>query len=208
MVLNPGGANQETGTVRDLGSIILEQPTRNDHRAGEMVAVIPREKVADPAPAAAMPAAPVTSSPAPRVIAPPSAPTSPSGSGSKAPPGSSGVLGVQAEADAPKLSAVKLAKRRFSRRTGTKLSFKLDRAARVTVTLKRKVKGRRKGKSCSTKAKRGRRCTAYAQAKSTRIRAKKGRTRIKYGKKLRRGTYTAQVSVSGGRRVTLRFVVR
>jgi hypothetical protein len=109
---------------------------------------------------------------------------------------------------APRLSGAKLVKRTFARRTGTKLSFTLDRAATVTAKLERLVSGRRKGKACSPTARRGRRCTARVAAGSRRFDAKAGRTTVAFGKGLRRGRYVATLRTAGGTPVVLRFTVR
>ncbi|MBA2347533.1 MAG: hypothetical protein H0V81_04490, partial [Solirubrobacterales bacterium] len=200
VVIDPGGPNEEFVTVKALGSIITSAPLTKDHVSGEMIAVVPQDA---PAPPSAGPA-PSASTPLAVPLTPPVSPPAVPSPGGKP----SSTAASEPKAKAPRLSAVKLAKRRFSRKSGTKLSFKLDKAARVTVSVKRKVKGRKKGKRCSTKVKRGKRCTAYVKAKTVQIKAKKGGTRITYGKRLKRGTYVARVSVKGGRRVTLRFIVR
>lgn len=204
VALDLGEEDEELATIAGLDPLRLKAPLQRAHSAGTGIFAREAAPAAPTTSGSGSGAAPVQPAPAPTVIPPVrSIPVPLTSTSKKTPPAV-----TTAETLGPKLSAVKLAKSRFSRRTGTKLSFRLDRAARVTVTLQRKVKGHRKGKACSTKAKRGKRCTAYAKAKSTRIKAKEGSTRITFGKKLRRGTYTARVSVASGRRVTLRFVVR
>ena len=128
----------------------------------------------------------------------------PGASGASAPPAPTASA---AAAPKPRLSAVRLAKRTFKRQAGTRLSFVLDRAGTVTASLTRSVAGRRKGKTCSTSARTGRRCTKQISAGTKRFQATSGTTRVTFGKGLRPGTYLARLS-AGTNAVVLRFTVR
>jgi flagella basal body P-ring formation protein FlgA len=60
----------------------------------------------------------------------------------------------------------------------TTLRFRASEAARVTVALTRARKGRRSKGACSTRAKRGRRCTAWSTARTIRRAATGGQNDI------------------------------
>jgi PKD repeat protein/Tol biopolymer transport system component len=186
VVIDPGGPNEEFVTVASLGSIVTTEPLRKAHRVGEMVAVVP----------------------GPAVVTPPTGTT-------PTPPAPTGEAAPQPQVEPPviaepkpRLSAVKLARRSFPRRKGTRLSFRVDRAATVTVRLTRTAKGRRKGRTCSTTLRTGKRCTAQVEAGLRRFAARPGATTsVAFGKGLRSGPYVARLS-AGGNVVSLRFTVR
>ncbi|CAA9510700.1 MAG: hypothetical protein AVDCRST_MAG85-2320 [uncultured Solirubrobacteraceae bacterium] len=184
VVIDPGGPNEEFITVEALGSIIAAAALEKDHVPGEMIAVVPqRVAAAAGVDQAATPAPPALG----RGPVLPVAPLRPA---------------------APRLSAVKLDARTFRRAKGTKLSLTLDRAAVVTVTLRRELAGRRKGKACSRSARTGKRCTVLAAAGTRRVAGKAGTTSVAFGKGLRRGRYVATVVAERSAPVTLRFTVR
>ena len=117
---------------------------------------------------------------------PPSAPKAPAGT---------------ALAFAPKRFAVdrkasgSIARKRKKVAKGSTVSYNLDSAANVTFTVERAVKGRKKGKKCSTKRKRGKRCTIYKKVKGSFSRASvAGANSFRFtgklgGKALRAGSY-------------------
>ena len=186
VVLDPGGPNEEFVTVAALGSIITTEPLKRAHVSGEMVAVVPR-----PAPGASDPP---TTTPQPSTTGAPAAPPSrPAATPKRA---------------APRLLAVKLATKAFKGKAGTRLSFSLDRAATVAVLLQRKAAGRRQGRTCSAKAKKGKRCSLLVAAGARSISAKAGTTKVAFGKGLKRGSYTATLVAGGSAPATLHFTVR
>ena len=72
----------------------------------------------------------------------------------------------------------------------TTLRFRVSEAARVTVALNRARKGRRSKGACSTRAKRGRRCTAWSTARTIRRTATAGQNDITLrARGLRTGRY-------------------
>ncbi|MDO9352552.1 MAG: PKD domain-containing protein [Solirubrobacteraceae bacterium] len=97
VVVDPGGKNQETVTVARLGSIITAAPTTRPHRAGELVAVMPKARpvgggavTPTPVPTSAPDATPT---PAPTSVPdakPDPAPAPPIGGASPTPPPGTG----------------------------------------------------------------------------------------------------------------------
>lgn len=188
VVIDLHGPNEEVATLTGVEPLRFAAPLTRSHRTGERV--IELAAPADPAPARAPTPAPGT--PAPPSTTPPTAPPA------------AQRLGPRPAAVA-KLAA-RLAKRAFARRTGTKLTLTLDRAA--AVTLERLASGRRKGKACLPTARRGRRCTARVRAGTRRIAAAAGRTTVVFGKGLCSGRYVATLRTPNGTPVVLRFTVR
>lgn len=112
----------------------------------------------------------------------------------------------------PALSGARLAAKAFRRRDGTRLAFTLTAPARVTATLRRQTRGRRKGGRCVAGARRGRRCTVLAAAGERTFALPAGPASVAFGKGLRKGRYVVALSVADGDTVrasqTLRFRVR
>jgi hypothetical protein len=121
-----------------------------------------------------------------------------------APDGDDGADPVPAELD---LSGARLNETAFRSRTGTKLRFRLSRAARVTATVTRSVPGRRSGNRCSRTAERGKRCTARVRVKVMRFEAEAGNTVVRFGRGLKPGRYAVTLAAEG-KRVRLAFRVR
>jgi len=122
-------------------------------------------------------------------------------------------IGAAPTAGPPKitLSSVSLSARRFatvkrkgSKRTyGARLSWKLNTAATVTVTVERLLAGRRSGRKCVTKRRKGKRCTIVRRSATLTIKAKSGATTVRIpasSRKLRLkpGRYRVRVAVKGG----------
>lgn len=78
---------------------------------------------------------------------------------------------------------------------GTKVTFTLSEAATVSFTIEKKTKGRKKGKSCSSKAKTGKKCNFYKAVKGSFSRTSTlGANSFKFtgfvkGKALKAGSY-------------------
>jgi hypothetical protein len=123
------------------------------------------------------------------------------------------IAGPGGAGSAPKLSGVRLSRKRFRAKQGTTLSFTLDRAASVRATVTKSVRGRRVGRRCSTRAKRGRRCKAVVTVLRKTVVGRRGANKAKLAtRKLKPGRYTLNVAASaGGKRsktVKVAFVVR
>jgi Tol biopolymer transport system component len=130
------------------------------------------------------------------------------------------VTGPGPVAKAAVLSGLKVKPARFhvgGRRGGTKVLFRLDRASGVTLKFERLLAGhRKKGKRCSTRVRRGKRCTVVRSAgrlslAQSRLRA--GANSVKFSGKLGRkalvpGRYRLTATPAGGkgRSVTVRVV--
>jgi Tol biopolymer transport system component len=128
-----------------------------------------------------------------------------------APSGVAGGSGPGADTTAPLISGLRVTNRRFAAgrrstpliakaRRGTTFVFRLSEDARTTITIARKLQGRRKGRRCVTPHKGlRRRCTRLvAAATITRARTRAGTNRIAYtgrtrGRALRPGRYRATV---------------
>jgi len=91
-------------------------------------------------------------------------------------------------------SAIAAAKRKKTPK-GSRVSYTLAEDATVTFTVERAANGRRKGKKCVAKRKKGKPCTIYKRVKGSFTQSgKKGSNRFKFsgrvgGKKLRPGRY-------------------
>lgn len=74
---------------------------------------------------------------------------------------------------------------------GLRLRVSLSEAARLGGTISRPAHGRRVGRRCSTRARRGRRCTASVTVKRVRLRARRGRSTLRVSLRgLRPGRYS------------------
>lgn len=102
---------------------------------------------------------------------------------------------------APVLSAVKLLGKSFSGRRGTKLLFTTTTQSQITVRLRTTRKGVRRGKKCVTGSDRGKRCKKVV-VKTLTYKAAAGLNRVTFGKRLRRGTYSATMIATGSSGLT------
>jgi len=113
------------------------------------------------------------------------------------------------------LTALTMKPARFrtrGRRRGTTIGFRLDKAARVTLTFERLVSGRRVAKRCVANRRRGKRCTIVRRAGRLTVNARKGAnsrrfTGVLAGKRLVRGRYRLKATPAGGRTRTIGFRV-
>jgi hypothetical protein len=107
------------------------------------------------------------------------------------------------------LSKVKLAAKRFGRKSGTRLQFTLSRATQVNASVYRLVPGRRAGSTCKANATRGKRCTARVLSNRQRLTGRAGANRVAFGNGLRKGRYSLELAtVDGSAPVILTFTVR
>jgi len=96
---------------------------------------------------------------------------------------------------------------------GLRLRVSLSEAARITGTITRTARGRRVGRRCSTRARRGRRCTVAVVVKRLRFNGRRGRSTVRASLRgVRPGRYTLTLVATDragnrSRRVTLRFAV-
>ena len=106
-------------------------------------------------------------------------------------------------------------RKRKRRRTGTSFRYRLDRAATVTFTIKRRTSGRRVGGRCRAKTKanaRRRACALYRTKGRLKHRGRKGRNAKKFNGRLRKralapGRYRAvAVAVNSGFKSSTRTV--
>jgi hypothetical protein len=103
------------------------------------------------------------------------------------------------DATAAKIDRVRLSPKTWRRGTklpsasraavGTTISYRLNEAARVTLTFSRKTSGRRVGRRCvkpTRKNRTRRRCTRYVKAGTLRFNGKAGNNRVKFQGRLSR----------------------
>jgi len=115
----------------------------------------------------------------------------------------------------PVLSALALKPARFSvggKRGGTRLSFRLDKPATVTLAFARLLPGRLKGKRCLTTLRKGRRCTVVRSAGKLTVRGRAGSDSVAFSGRIGRralapGSYRLTVAPAHGRAHAVRFVV-
>jgi len=113
---------------------------------------------------------------------------------------------VTPDKTAPRITKASLTRRKFAvarrasqRRRGTTVRFTLSEAARVELTVLRKVKGRRTGGRCKVRAQKGRRCTITRTAGRLPQRAaRKGRNSVRFlgrvrGRALAPGAYVLRL---------------
>ena len=113
------------------------------------------------------------------------------------------------------LSNLRVRPRRFrtrGRRRGTRISFRLDKAARVTLTFHRLLPGRRRGRRCVPRRRTGRRCVAARRVGRLRMDARAGANRRRFrgslrGRRLRPGRYRLRARPEGGVARAVRFRV-
>ncbi|HEU0019901.1 MAG TPA: hypothetical protein VFQ14_06385, partial [Thermoleophilaceae bacterium] len=95
-----------------------------------------------------------------------------------------------------------VARRASQRRRGTTVRFTLSEAARVELTVLRKVKGRRSGGRCKQRAQKGRRCTIARTVGPLPQRAgRKGDNSVRFlgrvrGRALTPGAYVLRLSAT------------
>ncbi len=119
---------------------------------------------------------------------------------------------------AAKITAATLSPRTIRPKTKARLRFTLSRGVRVTLTVERKLKGRRKGKQSCRKPSRsnrgGKSCTYYSRVKGTRtISGKTGAntvtiTRRFANRNLSAGSYRLVLRLSNGNVRRITFTVR
>ncbi len=136
------------------------------------------------------------SAPPPPVGPAPGGPAGPSPTGpapSSSNPGSGSTLPVEtqgplADTSRPTLSKVTLSTRKIKRRRSATLGLTLSEGAKVRVRIEQLRRGRRAGRSCSLKARRGKRCTVARLQRTITTTRSKGALRItvptKQGKKV------------------------
>jgi hypothetical protein len=124
---------------------------------------------------------------------PPGAPEPSTGPGASSGSGSQPQPQPQPQPKPPALSRVKLAKS-FRSASGTRLTFTLDRAASLKIALTRAVTGHRKGRKCVTRPGRGAKCVRKVAAGRLTLSAKAGPNALVFGRRLKRGRYTATVT--------------
>ena len=140
-----------------------------------------------------------------------SADCAPSGVAGARGPGGSGRSGPGADTTAPLISGLRVTNRRFvvgrgstprsaGVRRGTTFIFRLSEDARTTITIARKLQGRRKGERCVKPRRRLRRTCARLRTKATLVRpgTRAGGNRIAYTGRIRKralrpGRYRATV---------------
>jgi hypothetical protein len=128
---------------------------------------------------------------------------------------SGGGGGAQAAAAAARLSRLAIKPKRLhvgGRTGGARITFALDRAARVTLRFDRLLKGRIVKRRCRTTAKHGKRCTLARRAGTLTIRARKGANAIEFSGKLGRralalGSFRLTATPAGGAARTTTFAV-
>jgi hypothetical protein len=139
---------------------------------------------------------------------PPPAPAGPGagpGPAGGLPPGEGG--SEAGDPKRPNLFRLALKPSRFhvgGRRGGTTIRFTLSNAARVTVRFDRLTTGRRKGRSCSTRVRRGKRCTIVRRAGTMTVNGRAGGNRRSFSGKLGRkslkpGRYRVTATPKSGR---------
>jgi hypothetical protein len=135
------------------------------------------------------------------------------------------VTPVAPDTTAPRIAKASLARRKFAvarrasqRNRGTTVRFTLSEAARVELTVLRKVKGRRADGRCKQRARKGRRCTITRTVGSLPKRAgRKGRNSVRFlgrvrGRALAPGAYVLRLRATDkagnrSRAVRLKFRV-
>ncbi len=111
------------------------------------------------------------------------------------------------------LSSVRISPRAFHHGDSATISFRLSRAARVTLRFARLVLGRRHGKRCVAAGKHGLRCTAVELEGKFSVAGKKGRNRVAFRGKLNSqrlpaGHYRLTVSLGKGPSGSVPFTLR
>jgi Tol biopolymer transport system component len=118
-------------------------------------------------------------------------------------------------AKAAVLSRLSIKPSRFrvtGRRRGTTISFRLDKAARVTLTVERLLAGRRRQGRCRAKQRTGRKCTVARRAGRFAMNGRKGANTRKFRGVLARnrlppGRYRLRAQPAGGKARTAQFEV-